>query len=163
MYVEQMLNYIKFKIADNFARYPLLTHSILTLICTTCNIKRRATRKSDSDMRARISECTSSSRKLIVTISLLAHGYCIPYPQVARMRQVVSFTTTVLSRLGSPPSLSVRPPLSSSPLTGHHPPSSSRPHPPPGSPLYGSVAPITPAAAKCDPLRVMECANYNIC
>lgn len=26
-----------------------------------------------------------------------------------------------------------------------------------------SNPPITPAAAKCDPLRVMECANYNIC
>jgi len=54
--------------------------------------------------------------------------------------------------------------------TGHHPLSLS---PPPSLtlspssslhfPLYGSVAPITPAAAKCDPLRVMECANYNIC
>lgn len=32
-----------------------------------------------------------------------------------------------------------------------------------GVSLRGSRAPITPAAAKCDPLRVMECANYNIC
>ena len=32
-----------------------------------------------------------------------------------------------------------------------------------GVSLRGSQAPITPAAAKCDPLRVMECANYNIC
>ena len=32
-----------------------------------------------------------------------------------------------------------------------------------GVSLRGFQAPITPAAAKCDPLRVMECANYNIC
>lgn len=32
-----------------------------------------------------------------------------------------------------------------------------------GVSLHRSRAPITPAAAKCDPLRVMECANYNIC
>lgn len=73
------------------------------------------------------------------------------YPRVSRMRQVVSFATLVLSRLASPPSLLL-----------------SRSLEPPerfvlGVSLRGSQAPITPAAAKCDPLRVMECANYNIC
>lgn len=74
------------------------------------------------------------------------------YLQVAHTRQVISFTTIVLSRLGSSPSTLPAHPLCQpaiSPLSS--------------LPLYGSVAPITPAAAKCDPLRVMECANYNIC
>lgn len=107
------------------------------------------------------------TRKLIIAILLLTANQSRaihPYPQVSRTRQVVSFTTVVLSRLGSPPS-APSPFHSPSLPTGHHPLLPSLSPPPPSLPvsLYGSVAPITPAAAKCDPLRVMECANYNIC